>query len=275
MDFNLINRHLKDERVMLAGDWHGQALWAQKKIAQAAKEGVSLILHVGDFNVWPGARGKKYLLEIERACATHNVDILVTPGNHEDWGRLTMLWDNPRHQDENGRHQPLGLFTEHVRILPRGYRFSINDVSFVSFGGAASVDFDVRTKDRDWWVEELYSWADVEEVSAGGYADIMITHETPNPPYAVPKVKQIIASNPMGFSREGLSYSAVSRNRLTVAMENVKPKLLAHGHMHVADEAEILLPNADYSTLVVSLQKDFEEGNTKIIDLEQFKEGLC
>ena len=45
-------------RIMVAGDWHGNARWGVHIIETAARlladEAERLILHCGDFGIWPG-----------------------------------------------------------------------------------------------------------------------------------------------------------------------------------------------------------------------------
>ena len=83
-------------RAVFAGDWHGNLLWATSRIQSIGSSGVKTILHVGDFGIWPGASGKRYLQGVENTCERHDVDILITPGNHEDWGANPKT---PRLQD--------------------------------------------------------------------------------------------------------------------------------------------------------------------------------
>jgi hypothetical protein len=39
---------------------------------------------------------------VEAAAAAADVEVLVTPGNHEDWGGLIALWANPRNRGPGG-----------------------------------------------------------------------------------------------------------------------------------------------------------------------------
>jgi hypothetical protein len=52
--------------VALAGDWHGNVRWASARIADVAVRQVGLILHLGDFGIWPGESGEQYMLDVER-----------------------------------------------------------------------------------------------------------------------------------------------------------------------------------------------------------------
>jgi hypothetical protein len=98
---------------------------ATSRIQSVGASGVTTILHVGDFGLWPGNSGKRYLQVIETTCARVGVELLVTPGNHEDWARLTARWADPKRRDpESGARLPLQL-ADHIQILPRGHRFTI------------------------------------------------------------------------------------------------------------------------------------------------------
>lgn len=171
--------------VALAGDWHGNTRWARARIAEVATNGVALILHLGDFGIWPGTSGRVYVDQLEEACAEHGVGIWVTPGNHEDWGSLTQLWARPEH---SGR--PLHV-SKHIAILPRGHRFTLEGRSFVSLGGAPSVDLEYRERRKDWGAEEAIRPEDVAKVVQDGYADVMLAHDAPLAPYEVPQVARI------------------------------------------------------------------------------------
>lgn len=264
-DLTFERDHAKDDRVLFAGDWHGNSSWAAQVVKSAAENGISLILHAGDFGVWPGKHGKRFLSRLDDICEEHGVDIAVTLGNHEDWGRLDTLWNNPKRSDEEGL-LPLDLGTRHIRILPRVYRFRLGSLDFLSMGGAGSVDLDVRTEGRDWWPTEMISEESVQQAIIGGPADVMICHETPDFPYAIPKVALLLQSNPLGFSQRGLSHSAKSRRRLTRAFEEVRPRVLVHGHMHVKDSKVHVWPDG-HSSNVIGLSEEYTSGNVLAMDL--------
>ena len=252
--------------VALAGDWHGNRAFATGRIAALGARGISTLLHLGDFGIWPGPTGKRYLLAVEGACAKSAVHILVTPGNHEDWGRLTHLWSLPNRRDSEGAMLPLRL-TEHITVLPRGYRFEMEGVSFVSLGGAPSLDFDERTAGRDWWPEEQIAEADVERTVSGGYADLMLAHDAPDAPYQVDAVAAQIRYNPQGWPQRALDYAAIGRRRMHDAFLGVAPRLFVHGHYHLAGEGAWTLPGRDYETRIWSLGSDGMATNVRLLDL--------
>lgn len=260
----------RDGVVAFAGDWHGETSWATVVIEQVA-ERTDVLLHVGDFGIWPGDTGAKYLRKVNRACEQHGVRILITPGNHEDWSRLFRRWVNPKLHAEDGSLLPIPL-TDHISVLPRGYRWQMKASngranSFVGLGGAPSVDAEHRTKGRSWWPEEMMTEADVDAVASGGYADVMVTHDAPGPPYACRKVVEILDTNPLGFSEAALAYATVGRERVTRAFEAVAPRLSVHGHYHVSDETAVRVAGAEYDTTVWSLAANRMAGNWRVLDL--------
>jgi len=248
--------------VALAGDWHGNTRWAVARIAEVALRDVALILHLGDFGIWPGTAGRTYLDGIEAACAEHGVGIWVTPGNHEDWGTLTQLW-----ADDNHAGRPLHL-TKHIAVLPRGFRFELEGRSFVSLGGAPSVDLTHRSPGQDWWAEEMITPEDVDKVVAEGHSDVMLAHDAPLAPYEVDRVAYVRTHNEWGWPDRALAYARVGAERMHDAFLGVAPKLFAHGHYHVTGEATVRLPGRDYDTRIWSLNCDGVDGNIRYLDLE-------
>src|SRR5215217_6752198 len=102
-------------QVILAGDWHGRTIWAKAVIKRAAALGIDTIYHVGDFN-WIGRAGEHFIEELSWLCEDLGVKIWVTPGNHDDWARLTELFKN--HPDEPAEISTNGT----IYMLPRGFR---------------------------------------------------------------------------------------------------------------------------------------------------------
>lgn len=254
--------------VAFAGDWHGIAPWACSRVMSAGMLGISVILHVGDFGIWHGNHGKKYLMAVEKACARYGVTILVTPGNHEDWDRL----DSKLTKDKGDGWGAVKHMTDHIKVLPRGHRFTLttpagNSRSFVSLGGAPSIDYATRTEGRDWWPSEMITEADVDATIAGGYADVMIAHDSPDVPYAVGSVASILAYNPQGWPLAALSYATVGRNRMHRAYEGVAPSWFFHGHYH-APGMNMVAADGEPERWVVSLDQQHSAMNVALLDLD-------
>ncbi|WP_422758738.1 metallophosphoesterase [Paenarthrobacter sp. C1] len=175
--------HTGSPVVHVAGDWHGHGAWAIARVMSAGSKGIRFIFHAGDFGIWPGKLGKKYLLNLDKACARFGVTLVVTPGNHEDWGRLSTL----KVKDRGNGLGAVQWVGEHIAVLPRGHRLTLvtpngNRRTFVSLGGAPSIDFATRKPHLSWWPEEMMSLGDVYRVAEDGHADIMVTHDAPGPP---------------------------------------------------------------------------------------------
>ncbi|TFB53635.1 metallophosphoesterase family protein [Cryobacterium tagatosivorans] len=244
-----------ETRVVIAGDWHGNVNWVGKAIPSIARNssGVRTILHVGDFGIWPGAGGRKFLDAVDFWCARAGISrVLVTPGNHENWD-----WLEEAFVSEPGN--PVALSSV-VEVLPRGYRFEIGNRTFASFGGAASVDYEMRSAGIDWFPGELPTEQDVERAISDGPADVLLTHEAIDG--GTPASEDMLRSNPMRWSPEALNYSSRSRALVTRVWDGVAPKILFHGHMHLADE--VALPSGPQ---VISLGSDGQRRNLALLEL--------
>jgi len=252
---NVARSAVTESEVVVAGDWHGNVDWIGKAIPSIAREtsGVRTILHVGDFGIWAGVRGRKYLDAVDFWCERAGISrVLVTPGNHEDWS-----WLDKEFSSRPGK--PVALSSV-VEVFPRGYRFKIGSKRFASFGGAASVDFEMRSEGVDWFPGELPTEQDVARVGAGGYADVLLTHETIDG--GTPASEAVLVTNPLGWSPEALAYSSRSRALVTKAWSAIKPEILVHGHMHAADA--IALPSGQQ---VISLGRDGQPRNLALLEL--------
>lgn len=221
-------------RVAIAGDWHGNVRYIGLVIARLRERApdVDTIFQLGDFGHFPKRTGRQYLSAIDSLCADAGIKrVFVIPGNHEDWTDLDRLFAaNPA--------EPVQL-SETVTVLPRVFRFDVGGRTFLSFGGAASVDFEWRTTGRTWWPSEAPTEANVEDAIAGGPVDVLLAHETVNG--GTEEVERILRSNPRGFSWEARAYSEASRDKVTRVWDALRPTVLAHGHMHV--RGEIRLPD--------------------------------
>lgn len=261
---------LRRSVVAVAGDWHGDGVWANARLQSLGSRGIDIVVHVGDFGIWPGNTGKRYLRTVDAACGAHGISLLVVPGNHEDWGRLTTLWAGPKRRGPHGAALPLYL-TDHIAILPRGWRWEMGGRTFVALGGAPSLDRAWRTEGRDWWPQEQIAPDDVARTVAGGYADVMVTHDAPGPPWCTPQVASILATNPMGWPDTSLAYASIGRERVTEAFLGVKPRLVVHGHYHCSGETTVRLPGTDHDTTIWSLHAQGHEGNVRLLDLHTLK----
>lgn len=197
--------------------------------------------------MWPGHRGRQYLLDLEAALASYSMTMFVTPGNHDDYDQIDEL---PT-LDLGHEIGAVQWVTDHIALLPRGHRWERNGWSFVSLGGAPSIDRWSRREGIDWWAAEMITDDDVARVVEAGPADVMLTHDAPDAALCTPRVASILRSNPTGWPTYALNYAAEGTARMTTAFLAVEPRLFLHGHFHVKDET--WLEQFDHPTHVVSL----------------------
>lgn len=239
-----------DTLVGFAGDWHGNSQWAAIAIPALRRAGVHTLFHVGDFGIWPG--DTSFIDTVEHWAKLAELTVWVTPGNHEDYDRIDELFATQ--PDEPAQ------LSEHIMLLPRGYRWEQSGRSFVSLGGAASVDYRDRTPGRSWWIQEQILPTDVERATRSGPADILITHEAPL--LGTEAVARIRRMNPQGWPAETLAYARAGQELITTAAEVIKPSLHVHGHWHAPDEVQF-----SDGRRVYSMGMDFQSHNLAALDL--------
>lgn len=204
-------------KILLAGDTHGNIdqfhylHWVMKQ------HGITRGIVLGDFGLWPGPAGKKFLDDLKELCAEDGITWEWLDGNHEDHTQIQQ-WV----REEGGYTRPYKL-SDHVHYLPRGYRFEIDGCRFMTLGGAWSIDQEHRLPYITWWPEEQITQADVRRaLDSDEPIDILLTHDMPADREAVLSLGFRMSSGGEG-----------NRRAISEVMYALKPKLLAHGHMHV------------------------------------------
>lgn len=246
-----------ETRIAVAGDWHGSIVHTQHIIPWMHRlhPDIKTVVHVGDFGIPRTlANRKSYLSTASYWAVKTGIRLLVTPGNHEGWTLLDELF-------EASGGQPVEV-EPMVWLLPRGYRFTIAGISFLSFGGAASIDYKFRVEGADWFPTEMPTEAHVAAAIAGGPVDVLITHETVNG--GTPSVEKMLAENPQGWDADELAYSSWSRKLVTDVWDGVNPRVLAHGHMHKKDEITL-----DDGRRVYSMHMNSKRGNIGFLTLNE------
>lgn len=246
----------------VAGDWHGNKGWARLRIENFADLGVTKILHLGDFGIWPGNPGAKYLHRVNKLLGQHGMTIYVTLGNHEDYVQVSRL--QPARDGSGWLFNPA---YPNIMVAPRGHRWEWEGTSFVSLGGANSIDrfYMHRVENVSWWSGEQISLEDVFNTVKGGHADVMLAHDCP---YGVP----LFGGHKAGtgdWSYEDIAYSEKSRMMLKQAVDTVKPDLFFHGHYHFfADHTTVLNDGLDDYTLhSIGLDQDTHVNNIGLLSL--------
>lgn len=225
--------------VAALGDWHGNTRYAVRVIHHLASRGVRRFVHTGDFayNFRP-----EFLRAIDNELARFDADLAFVPGNHENYDYLDSV---PIDFDGTGR------ISDRIVYLPRGVRWSWDGREWLGLGGAASIDRMQREQvgpGREWWPQELITEADVQTATAGGHADVLITHDAPTsvhidlPPFSwIPPEDEAAAFE--------------QRSLLERVVEAVTPKVLVHGHHHTHLQTKAVT-RSGHEYLAISLDCD-------------------
>lgn len=242
---------LTDERVWVAGDWHGNISWVRRLFRTMSRVDGSIetVLQLGDF--WPhGAM----IPELDRRARQAGIKrILFVPGNHEPWPQLIQL-------EEALAPGKAVRISETVWFLPRPFRFTIAGLRVLALGGASSVDAAFRTQGVDWWPEERINGTHEALAIGTGSAEIMLTHESPLS--SVPEVQQILDDNPGEYPAAEREISQGQRERVERIWDAVSPKLLLHGHMHIYGERTF-----DDGRRIISLASDETAGHAGLLNM--------
>ncbi len=211
-------------RLLVAGDWHGNQYWAVSVIRRVPQllsgEQPPLILHLGDFGIWPDAAGQRYLSTVGTALAEAGAELWFIDGNHEDFPLLARLAGDTT---SDGRV----LVRPGIYHLPRGHRWQWHGRNWLGCGGGVSIDRALRTEGRDWWPQEEITGGQEAAIVAGGRADVLVSHDCPA------GVVHHFPDGPPAWAPD-LARAQAHRDRLQRIVTAVRPAHLMHGHLHRA-----------------------------------------
>lgn len=254
-------------RVGFVGDTHGNLLWVQHVLGELNKVGVTTVYQLGDFGLWTGDSGKKFLRRTNLTLGLFGQTMYVILGNHEHYPRVKFM-----RTDDDGL-----LFLKdypNIKFLPRGHAWTTeNGVRMAALGGAGSIDRALRTEDVDWWAEEAITDEDcaalVANVRALGWdhVDVMLTHEAPA------GLRRIgFPQLPSWVTPEIEHYTWTQRVLLRDTLDRVEPLWLLHGHWHQWYRDEYDGENPDnqheYTCQVIGLNMDGTPRNTVVATLD-------
>lgn len=255
--------------VVVAGDWHGNTEWALSVIEELPRllpaEQNRIVLHSGDFGVWPGLAGRAFLDDVDDALAAVDAELWFVDGNHEDHHRLAAL-AHAAGPGFRAHRLPIsgGISVHRPRTwwLPRGHRWTWHDRTWLALGGAVSVDHLVRAVGRSWWPEERLTPDDRAAAARPGPADVVLAHDCPstvplNLPRPVPAWWDLAAAD---------EHRAV----VQTVVDEVAPSYLIHGHYHLAHRTTVAMPHGPVE--VTGLDCDgATHGNVAVLDVRSMK----
>ena len=251
------------ERVLLTGDVHGNTMWLTGHVLRQAKRyGCQLVLQLGDFGIWPGRGGERFLDVVDREAAKARIPVWFIDGNHEDFDQLLAL---PLYASG------LRPVRERIMHIPRGHRWSWGGREILACGGAASIDVDLRVPGRTWWPQEAITDDDVQRCVAGGAADILLSHDIQAELPLTDPHEDLAALGSFVFQR-----MHDNRMRLQAIAEAVRPALQIHGHWHMPYERVFVRGVDGAKVRIVSLNCDssaaIELGrHCAVLDLERLQ----
>lgn len=253
-----------ENKIGLAGDWHGNLKWQKHALYTLGEAGVKTVLHVGDYGLgWPGNNWAPFLDSAQAVCRRYEMNLYITPGNHENYDYVNALEYSP---------EGYSWITKNIAVMRRNtilelpYSDDGEKTRIVhSLGGANSIDYLGRVQGVSWWKDESITYGDViraREVASAyeNGIDIMVAHDAPD---GGTDEVQYILDNPdyRMWTMEGLAYAGQGRAMMNHAESMVRPRVFVHGHFHVAGM------KSTPRTFYVALACDGMHNNLALLDL--------
>lgn len=261
-------------KIFAAGDWHGDTEWAYRAIKFAANSGGSTLIQLGDFGIWPEPGGPKYVRKVNTACEKNNIDLIVVPGNHENYDRLDKL-------DVDADGWLVNPEWHRIKFAPRGHVWQLhNGMWAAALGGAGSIDKNTREPHKSWWEQEAITMDNVDTLIKNMAAkdikavDVMFTHECP----AGIARPELSGNKPVWVTPDVEAYCNNQRVLLRYAMDAATPSALYHGHWHqwFADLVDGVSRStyAEYNAWVFGLSMNgMPEGHMVEIEWSEVRRG--
>jgi Icc-related predicted phosphoesterase len=207
--------------VAVAGDWHGDTAYAVNVIHQLAEVDVDIIVHTGDFGYWPRDGKDEFIDRLTEVLEATDLELWFVDGNHENHTALNEIPLN-----EEG----LRPLSNRIFHIPRGFRWTWGETTWMGFGGATSVERNQRVTYVSWFPEEEHTEEELEYALRPGNVDVVVSHDSPN----LSALIFDFCKGPSGWSESVLVKAAASRHRLDRLLEAKNPSFWYHGHYHMS-----------------------------------------
>lgn len=207
-------------RLMIVGDTHGNAGAVEYKAKIAKALGAERLIVVGDFGLWPGYEGVRFLDDVSEAAREHGVEVVALPGNHEDHPQW-LKWFDLAPLDSHG----FAIVRSNLRLTKKVHPFKMGGKRFYVCGGAVSIDKQWRKPGKSWWPDEEFLPSDLASVEKykGPAIDYLLTHDCSNFTHWDGRIKPDPESE-------------ANRMRIDRAIYALRPRYHFHGHMHTRYE---------------------------------------
>lgn len=235
--------------IAIAGDWHGDIQWARLALDSVAREGVTQIIHCGDFGLdFPGRKRGIAEDRLSRWLAANDQTLYISPGNHDCLENINKI---PVGDD--------GLITwrSNIKIMPKGGRTVLAGLRIGHLGGGYSVDRAFRTEGRDLWAsEEEPTVEQAENLIAGGPVDLLICHDAP---------MGVAVKAKFDLPDDIKDRADRTRILLAHAVQETQPALVFCGHWHQRVTDHISTPGGRISEVhVLGMERD-RDGNMVLL----------
>ena len=155
--------------IYVAGDTHGVIdmrkinKWYGKNQNQIKEE--DKFIQLGDWGaIWYHRydnRKYKKDVELQIKWAKKKFELLVVPGNHENYELIKKLPIEEKYGGKVRVLEPINIYTQKkykkIYLLERGEIYTIDGKTFLAMGGAKSQDKSTRIIGQDWWEDELWN----------------------------------------------------------------------------------------------------------------------
>lgn len=162
--------------------------------------------------------GQRFLSALSSMSKKRKIDVYFIDGNHED--HMSLAGFTAQHGHDN----PICI-QDRLFYIPRGCRFQIDDITFLGYGGAYSINRKELEHGISWFSQETVDYHHLAALP-DEHVDVLITHEVPDAhldwygdPYCNPSQLEC------HWQRE---YLALLVDKLT-------PELIFCGHHHRRD----------------------------------------
>lgn len=247
-------------KILLAGDIHANINHANYLFNVAQNNDCAVIIALGDFGFFPNFNSSiKFLNHISDKSMTYGIPVWWLDGNHENHDYLDALTNGINSQSFLTRTE--NNTWKNIYYLPRGYRFELDGVKFMSYGGAYSVDRERRVKFTSWFPQEIVDINRIEEIEDTPI-DVLLTHDVPY-------------GYKFGydeFSQVSL-ISANSRHALYKLVQKTKPRLGFGGHHHISAQYEIYHQKGLMTCHILNCDQTGDQ-SWIILDTEKIKQIL-
>jgi Icc-related predicted phosphoesterase len=238
-------------KILFAGDTHASLFNLQKLFHHAHSTGCEMILVLGDFGYFPHLKYEKsVMLEVSKLSKHYNIPLYFVKGNHDNHEILA------KYSEITELHP--GIF-----FIPNGLVTKFGNYTFYSAGGAYSIDKAKRQPFVDYWETETLSHKDLRQ-SEGKRADFILSHDCPI---------SVDINYFLGYKiDEG---TRKHRRMLQAIVDDIRPKVLIHGHYHAKIREVGLTPDGEFKSIGLGSNKQKLDDQILVVDTTKTLEEIC